>query len=356
MIMRMSRTLLTIPMRSRQEPPGEINNDGPPVNAGSFVSEGVYDVCIVGAGVAGLSAGIFAARRGLSTMIVSPEVGGQTASTAEIENYPGLGQVEGDDLMKLFAEEARRYGCSFATDRIETIIADDSLIVRGAHSSLSCRALVIATGKSQRKLNVPGEEELFDRGGVSYAGSLDAESFRGARVAVVGGGNSALSAATRLAPFAKGIFIIHRRDQLSGERVLQDRLARAKNITVLANTVVRAIEGDEYVSAIRIITSGEEESLNVDRVIIAVGFEVSARWFSGIVDCTEDGRIRIDDACRTSRDGIFSAGDCTTVPFQQIVISAGEGAKAALSAYRYLQAKSGGRSLAVDWGYTKTKN
>lgn len=309
------------------------------------------DICIVGAGVAGLSAGIFAVRRGYTVNIISADCGGQTASTAEIENYPGCGKVEGPDLVRAFLREAREFSCLFTSDRITGIARDGGIVLEGERAQYRCRALIIATGKTPRRLGVAGEQKFFGNG-VHYAGAFDADAFRGLRVLVVGGGNSALDAAVRIAHMAAQVTLVHRRDQVSGERVLQDRLAAARNISVQLETTVDAIEGRAHVESARLMTgSGEERVIPIDAVIIAAGFETRSAWVCDSVLCTEDGRIRIDDSCHTSAEGICAAGDCTTVPYQQIVISAGEGAKAALSAARYLDGKAGRRSARTDWGY-----
>lgn len=317
------------------------------ITDGDFFS----DICIIGAGVAGLSAGIFAVRRGYTVNIISADCGGQTASTAEIENYPGCGKVEGPDLVHTFLREAREFGCLFTSDRITGIARDGTIVLEGERAQYRCRALIVASGKMPRRLGVVGEQEFFGNG-VHYAGALDIDAFRGQQVLVVGGGNSALDAAVRVARTAAQVTLVHRRDQVSGERVLQDRLSATQNISVQLQTTVAAIEGGMHVESARLMTgSGEERVIPIDAVIIAAGFEMRSGWLCDAVSCTQDGRIHIDDACHTSAEDIYAAGDCTTVPYQQIVISAGEGAKAALSAARYLDGKEGRRSAHTDWGY-----
>lgn len=310
-----------------------------------------YDIVVVGGGVAGLTAGIFAARGGYAPLILSTESGGQTASTAEIENYPGIGKVEGPDLVNTFAHEAQNFGCVFLIDTIHGLTHGERITLEGARDSYDCRALIVATGKSPRTLGIPGEKEFFGRG-VLCAGALDPEQFRTKHVAIAGGGNAALDAATRLAPFVASVTLIHRRDRFTAEHVLEDRLSRAQNISFIFNTTITEINGNECVQSLLLTSETEERThLPVDALIVAVGYEVRSRWYASCLDCTDEGKIRIDDACRTNRSGIFAAGDCTTVPYQQIVISAGEGAKAALSASRYLHELDGTKSPRVDWGY-----
>lgn len=343
----MTRKQVIIPMRNNANS-SDIEMNPHRIADGDFFS----DISIVGAGVAGLSAGIFAVRRGYTVNIISADCGGQTASTAEIENYPGCGKIEGPDLVASFVREAKEFGCALIGDRISGIVRGDFLLLRGERIQYRCRALIIASGKSPRELSARGEKEFFGQG-VYYAGALDADTFRDLRVLVVGGGNSAMDAAVRVARTARHVTLAHRRDRLSGERVLEDRLFGTRNISLQFNTTVTAIEGSTHVEWVRLLTSpGEEQVIPVDAVIIAVGFEMQSSWFREAVSCTTDGRIRIDEGCRTDKEDIFAAGDCTTVPYQQIVISAGEGAKAALSAARYLDGKDGKRSARTDWGYT----
>lgn len=313
----------------------------------------VYDVCIIGGGVAALSAGIFTARHDRSVLIVATELGGQTASTAEIENYPGCGVVEGPDLISHMASEARIFGCDFVCDTAQSIEPDEDNgggIVHCNVCTYRARTLIVATGKAPRRLNVPGEQELFGRG-VFYAGVLNLEDFKNRRCVVVGGGSSALDAVARLSTATSQITLIHRRDTLSGEAVLQQRMRSMKSVRLFLNTQVSAILGEERVAGLRVNGERGEETLAADAVVIAIGFEPRTVHFSEVVDADAQGRIVIDHECRTSMRGIFAAGDCTTVPYQQIVISAGEGAKAALSACRYLRNKDGKRGLLVDWGY-----
>lgn len=312
--------------------------------------DSLYDVCIVGGGAAGLSAGIFAARRGLATLIITADHGGQTASTAEIENYPGCGRIEGPQLMAHMMREASAFGCRMIEDVISHVERADHIALRGAKGIYTGRTLIIATGKSPRRLGVPGEETFFGSG-IHFAGALDPKKLRGKRIAVVGGGSSAVDAATRIAAQAERIHLIHRRETCTAEDILMHRLEKSPGIQKHMNAFVEKISGTDTLETIRINQSGMIVDIPVDIIIVAIGFESRCEWYRDLLDCTDDGKIIIDTACRTSSEEIFAAGDCTTVPYQQIVISAGEGVKAALSAYRYVQERMGERATKVDWGY-----
>lgn len=309
-----------------------------------------YDVCIVGGGVAGLSAGIFAARRGLITLIISADRGGQTASTAEIENYPGCGRIEGPRLIARMVREASAFGCEMVEDVISHVERTDHIALCGAQGIHKGLTLIIATGKSPRRLSVPGEEKFFGRG-ITFAGAFEPKRFSRKRVAVVGGGSSAIDAATRIAGHAAQVHLIHRRDTFTAEDILMQRLEESSGIQKHMNALVEKIIGDDALEAIRVKESGKIADIPVDLIIVAIGFESRREWYGDAINCTDEGNIIIDTACRTNVEEIFAAGDCTTVPYQQIVISAGEGAKAALSAYQYVQKKKGKRGLKVDWGY-----
>ncbi len=324
--------------------------------SGSF-SHGIVDCIIVGAGAAGLVAGIYTARRGLSTIIIGADLGGQTASTAEIENYPGCGVVEGPDLIGRFFHEAQQFGCTFLIDDIRLLEKDgDGFVLSSSGQQYRSRTVIIATGKSPRRLGVPGEEDFIGKG-IVYGGAFDASEYDGKRVAIVGGGNSAMDAVTRLFGHASHLTSIHRRDSFAGEKVLLDRVAGVPQLNRLFGAHVTALTGSHTLEALVVQTSsGEQRTLPVDVVVVAIGFESRNEWVADIVPCTDDKHIITDAQCLTRCEGVFAAGDCTTVPYQQIVISAGEGAKAAISAYHYLAKKEGKRALQVDWGYIKTQN
>ncbi|MBI4239858.1 FAD-dependent oxidoreductase [Candidatus Uhrbacteria bacterium] len=311
-----------------------------------------YDVCIIGGGAAGLTAGIFAARRGLTTIILTKDFGGQTASTAEIENYPGFGRVEGLDLMKTFLDNALSFGCAIVYEEALSIQAVDGMYACAtAARTIECLSVILAFGKTPKSLGVSNEDVFFGKG--LYYSAHDPEQFRDKTVVIVGGGNSAVQTAVRLSTFAKKMYVVHRRDVFRAEKVLLSRLDSIFHIEQILNAHVTELYGSDKLEGVRIEISDKAETKEwaVDAVIVHIGLESKTALVEGLVDLAIDKRIHINAVCETSREGIFAAGDATTVPYQQIVISAGEGAKAAISAYTYVQKKKGLRALKVDWGF-----
>lgn len=311
----------------------------------------MFDVVIVGAGVAGLTAGIFVGRRGLKALIVTKDLGGQTASTSEIENYPGLGRVEGPELIKEFQAQAVQYGCQFSFDEVCAVRQIETHFeVEAGQATHFARSLILAFGKTPRDLDVPGEREFQGRG-VSWA--IDAKNIEGQDVAVIGGGNSAFEAVLALSSNARKIYLVHRRNEFRGEEILLSRIQACANVEKMTPYAVSAIEGGQRVERLLLehCETGEQLRLSIQSIFTAIGFEPRAGFLKDFISLDDSNRIIVAPDCSTSRDGVFSAGDITTVPYQQIVISAGEGAKAALSCYSYIMKKRGARPMKVDWGF-----
>ncbi|OGB74212.1 hypothetical protein A2V68_00350 [candidate division Kazan bacterium RBG_13_50_9] len=299
----------------------------------------MYDVVIIGAGAAGLSAALYAARRSLRTLVLTKNLGGQTATTLGIENYPGVPQAEGPALMDTFRQQAELFGAQLIYDPVAQVKRDgDQFIVIGeSGKSYPGRALILAFGKVPRHLQVPGEQEFANKG-VVYCATCDAPLFAGKDVAVVGGGSAAVDAALLLFKIANRVYLLHRRGDLKAEEVLVKRLQRESKIELMLNSIVTAIQGEDFVSQIIVenLTTKESNSLSVQGVFVEIGYEVKADFLTSLVKLNRASEIIIDSFNRTSTLGVFAAGDVTTVPFKQTIISAGEGAKAALSAYNYL--------------------
>jgi len=299
----------------------------------------LYDVLILGGGPAGLTAAVYCMRKGVSTGILLKEIGGQVALTAGIENYMGYRHVSGIDLVARFKEQVLQFGIDYEEGaEVEGIRPGGMHVVRLADGrEIAARAIVIATGKSWKRLNVPGEEALRGRG-VAYCTTCDAPFFAGKRVAVVGGGNSGVEAAIDLARVAAEVLLVQFLDRLTADRVLVDRLTAFSNVTMRMSHEVVRISGSGRVEAItlRDRSSGREYDLPMDGVFIEIGLMPNSAAFKDVVTLNSEGEVVIDCACRTSAPGIFAAGDVTNVPFKQIIIAAGEGAKAALSACQYV--------------------
>lgn len=308
----------------------------------------MYDVVIVGAGAAGLSAGIFASRRGLCTLIVSKEIGGQTALTHEVENYPGAGKVSGFDLMQQFRKEAEEFGCEIITEEVSTIETDDTLAVTSTRGTRwEARSIILAFGLTPRNLGVPGEEEFAGKG-IYYSAIEQAGDFAGSDVVVVGGGNSALDAVVYLSKIAGTVHLVYRREKLRGDKVLIERVEALSNCKIHTETQIAEIAGGGRVQSV-VLDSGE--TLRVRGVVVCAGFRAQTSWAQGVVETDSRNQIVVGSNNATDTQGVFAAGDVTGISEKQIVISAGEGAKAALAVCAYLQKLDGGHGhLAPDWG------
>lgn len=322
----------------------------------------VHDLIIVGGGAAGLAGAIFGARRGLSTLVLTEDVGGQAATTEEIENYPGLEKTEGPILTTAFKHQAERDGAEFAFERATSLevqtLPDGSAGYRVTTDSAThdSRGLLLAFGRTRRRLEVPGEATFTGRGVGAYKPG-DAERAAGQTVAIVGGGNSALTAAARLAEHCPKVFLVNRADRFAGEAITLARVSTAHNIERLTKTFVTRIDGETHVERIVVAddTGGANpRSLEVQAVFVEVGFDANPDLVRGFVDLTPQGDIATDIFGATSQPGVYAAGDCTSIPYRQIVISAGQGATAALAFYQYLQQRGVvTKPFTTDWGFRK---
>lgn len=310
------------------------------------------DVIIVGAGPAGLTAALYAARRGLQTLVVSQDIGGQASTTSIVENYPGFELIDGFELMTKFQTQAEKYGARVVVEEATAIseVADGFRVVT-AQETYEGTTLILAQGLTHKHLGVPGEDALIGKG-VSYCATCDAPLYKGRRTAVVGGGNAAMDAALLLSHLTPHVDLITTHDEFRGERVLIDRVQNTANITIYFKTATKEILGAERVTGVVIETDGQSQTLDVAGVFVEVGFTVNPSLMKNIVSL--DGRNQIivnRENNGTDVPGLFAAGDVTTISQKQIVISAGEGAKAALAAHQYLQALGKiQRTGAVDWG------
>ncbi len=318
------------------------------LNAASFVSEKnflpldasvLYDVLILGGGPAGCTAAVYCMRKGVKTGIIVMKPGGQVSETYGIENYMGYRHIEGADLVEKFRDQVLQFGISYeeGTAVASVQAGTPHRVVLEDGRAYSARAIVAATGKSSRRLGVPGEEEFLGRG-VAYCSTCDAPFFAGRRVAVAGGGNSAVEAAIDLARVATGVTVVQFLDGLTADAVLTESLARHPNVEIVTGHEVVRIEGDTAVSAVRVRerSSGAERDLAVDGIFVEIGLVPNSAPFRDAVRLNDAGEIAVDCGCRTSVPGIFAAGDVTDVPFKQIIVAAGEGAKAALAACEYV--------------------
>ena len=300
----------------------------------------MHELIIVGAGPAGMTAAVYASRKKINTLLLSKDLGGQPLWTAGIENYMGYQFIEGPELMQKFEEQVKQFPVE---QKIGQGVVALSQIDGGFESrtdkdeSYQAKAVIIASGKRPRQLNVPGEDNLKGRG-VSYCAICDGPLFADERVAVIGGGNSALEAADDMVKIAEHVYLVST-TPLTGDQILIDRAKDAASLTSFLEHEVVAIEGSSRVEGIRIrdLKSGEERKIDVGAVFVEIGLIPDSDFAKGITKLNEFDEIEVNCACETGIPGLFAAGDVTNVPEKQIVVAAGEGAKAALGAHRYLQ-------------------
>lgn len=300
----------------------------------------LYELIIVGGGPAGLTAAVYSARKRTDTLLVTKDIGGQVLLTSEVENYMGYEYITGKELTEKFRQQMRQFPLAVKenTEVIQIEKEDKTFTVEtSAGENYRAKAVIIASGKRSRPLNVRGEKELLGKG-VSYCSVCDAPLFAGRDVAVIGGGNSALTAVVDLIGIANKIYLIGPHPSLKADPVLVERAEKSEKTGKFLGYEMVEISGEERVTGIKIKSkqTGELETLVVQGVFIEIGLIPNSGFARGMVKLNDQGEIVVDCACKTNVPGIFAAGDVTTVPEKQIVVAAGEGAKAALSAYGYL--------------------
>lgn len=312
----------------------------------------MYDVIIVGAASAGLTAAIYASRQGLQTLVVSKDMGGQALLTNDIQNYPGFLTIGGFELMSKFEEQAKFFGAEFVYDEVVEVKEsnDVGFYVRTPSRSFEGWALILAFGKTPRDLGVLGEDRLKGRG-VSYCAVCDGPLFKGKTVAVAGSGPPAMDALQYLKQLADKTFLIHMGQKPIGDDELYERLKGYRNVEFVSNAKVVEIRGTSKVESIAIENTRTKEitESKVDGLFVELGYVAKTDFIKDLVDLNKNREIIVDEYCATSHTGIFAAGDVTNVPYKQAVISAGQGGIAALSAYNYLQKLRGKAAVRADW-------
>ena len=301
----------------------------------------IYDVIILGAGPAGLAAGLYAGRSRLSTLIIEKgKDGGQIAITDEIENYPGQ-IVEGESGPSLIArmtQQVEKFGAERVTDVINSVELDgDVKKLKSAKAEYLGKTVIIATGAFARPIGCKNEKEFMGKG-ISYCATCDANFFEDFEVYVVGGGDSAVEEAMYLTKFARKVTIIHRRDELRAEKILQDSLFACHNVELVWDSVPVSVEGEDKVTALKVrnVKTDEEKEISVDGVFIAVGIVPGSGKFKDLVKMDESGYIIAGEDGVTSTPGIFAAGDIRTKNLRQVVTAVADGANAVASVQRYL--------------------
>lgn len=303
--------------------------------------EKIYDVIIIGAGPAGMTAAVYTSRANLSTLMIERGVpGGQMANTEEVENYPGYDHILGPELSAKMFDHAKKFGAEYAYGDIKEIIdGKEYKTVVAGKKEFKARAVIIATGAEYKKIGVPGEKELGGRG-VSYCAVCDGAFFKGKELVVVGGGDSAVEEGVYLTRFASKVTIVHRRDKLRAQKILQDRAFANEKISFIWNHTVKEInEANGKVGSVTLVdvNTGEEQEFKADGVFIYIGMLPLSKPFENLGITNENGYIETNDRMETKVRGIFAAGDVREKTLRQIVTATGDGSIAAQSAQHYVE-------------------
>jgi len=296
----------------------------------------MYDLIIIGAGPAGITAAVYAARKKMNFVVLTKDIGGQTAWSGDIENYTGYQFITGVELAKEFEDHMRKYRFEIKEGEAVTGLKknNNEAVVKTDKGEYQARTVIIASGKRSKELNIPGEKDFKNRG-LTYCATCDGPLFSGKKVAIIGGGNSALDAAIQLVNIAKHVYIINITNELAGDEIMKEKIRKSSKVTVINNSNPTIVSGEKFVNSIKITKDKKEETLPVEGVFVEIGLVPNAE-FAEILDKNEKSEININCYNETSIDGVFAAGDVTNVPEKQIIIAAGEGAKALLSAFKYL--------------------
>ena len=299
-----------------------------------------YEVVIIGGGPAGLSAGIYTARARLNSLLIEKGiVGGQILNTELVENYPGfLEGIGGYDLTQLMYQQATKFGLETLTAEVTGIeLKRKQKIVKTSEGDFVTKGLIIASGLEWAKLDVPGEKEFTGKG-VSYCATCDGAFFTDQRVALVGGGDAAITEALHLTKFASEVIVIHRRDKLRATRIVQEKAFAEPKIEFLWNSIVKGIEGEDVVKRLKLrnVETGKESTLEVSGVFVSIGFKPNTEYLKGILPLDAAGYIVVNEKMETGVPGIFAAGDIRSNSIRQVISAAGDGATSAIYAERFI--------------------
>lgn len=294
----------------------------------------MYDVIIIGAGPAGLTAAIYLGRAGKKVLILEKNVyGGQIVNSKEVENYPAISKISGFEFSNNLYNQAKNFGAELKYETVVNLTKDKEVTTnRGKYQA---KSIIIATGLSNRTLEIDGVDSFIGRG-ISYCATCDGNFFKDKVVAVVGGGNTALEDAIFLSNICKKVYIIHRRTTFRGEKILQDILNKKENIEFVFNSNVVKINGNELLESIIINTNNEERELQIDGLFLAIG-QIPNNSYIDIIELDEKGYAIANEDCKTNIDGIYVAGDFRTKKVRQLVTAASDGATAAINAIEYIE-------------------
>lgn len=315
----------------------------------------MYDLIIIGGGVAAFSAAIYSSRRGLKVLVIAKDIGGQANSTDLIENYPGIEGIGGFELTATIRKQAEKFGSESVLAEVSKIKPlNDSFVISAYGKQYKAKAVIMAFGKTPMDLSVSGEDE-FKGKGISYCATCDVPLFKGKTVAVAGIGDLSLDASLLCAKVCKKVYVLSKTDRLIGHPALQKSLFKKMNVEIVPFVQIDEIFGNKTLEGLKLknLKTGQPWTLPIEGLFVELGYVVKSQFVKDLVKLDEQGQIMINSDQSTSMPGIFAAGDVTDRPYKQAVISAGEGAAAALAAYDYLVKLSGGAGLTSDWTQIK---
>ncbi len=296
----------------------------------------LFDLIIIGAGPAGITSAVYAARKKMDFLVITKDIGGQTALSGDIENYTGYQFVTGPELVLKFEEHMKKYNMPLRENEnaVELARRDALVYIKTDRREYTSRTVIISSGKRSKELGVPGEKEYKNKG-LTYCATCDGPLFSGKDVAVIGGGNSALDAAIQLMNIANKVYLVNIASELRGDLVMKEKVEKNTKVTIMNDSQVTAVQGAKMVTSIKVKKDKKEDVLPIQGIFVEIGL-IPNSDFAKDIEKNERGEIKVDNYNRTSAAGIFAAGDVTDVPEKQIIIAAGEGAKATLSAFVYL--------------------
>lgn len=300
----------------------------------------MYDIIIVGAGPAGLTAAVYARRAGKSVLVLEKDTfGGQVTFSPKLENYPGFQEISGNELAQRMLEQAMALGAEIDMDTVTEVLDGEVKTVVGEAGRYEARSVIIAAGARHRRLNLPGEENFIGNG-ISFCAVCDGAFFKDQHVAVIGGGNTALQEIALLADICKKVTVVQNLAFLTGEEKMIQLLQSKNNIDYIYNTVVTGYEGETNLQAIRLLNTETQETsrLEIDGIFLAIGTAPENDAYQKVAKLNEYGYIVSDESCQTGTPGIFVAGDCRTKAYRQVATAISDGAAAALNACRFLDA------------------
>jgi thioredoxin reductase (NADPH) len=311
----------------------------------------MYDVIIIGGGVAAFTAALFTGRRGLKILVIGKDIGGQANYTDQIENFPGIEQTGGYELVSRIKAQAEKWGTEFLNAEVSRVKAVENGFVTTAHGQqYKSQTIILAFGKTPMDLGVPGESELKGKG-VSYCSNCDVPLFKNKVVTVAGIGNTALDTILFASKYAKKVYALSKSDKLVGHPALVKAVGKKKNVELIPFVQIQTIVGEKKVEKLQLLDlqNGEKKELVTEGIFVELGYIVKSDFIQDLVQLDEQGQILVEADQATSIPGVFACGDATNRIYKQAVISAGEAATAALSCYDYLAGLKGGQGLTSDW-------